>query len=199
TQERAVTRDDYAMVTERQADVQKAAATFRWTGSWRTVFVTVDRSAGALVDEPYRVQVRRLLERYRMAGYDVDVDGPRLVPLELHMHVCAEPAYFRGDVKAAVLEVLSNRLLPDGSRGQFHPDNFTFGQTVFLSTFYAAVQAVPGVQSAMITAFGRQGSPSEQALEAGSLSLGRLEIAVLDNDPNFPERGVLKLIVEGGK
>ena len=29
--------------------------------------------------------------------------------------------------------------------------------------------------------------------------MGRLEIARLDNDPNFPERGVLALTVGGGK
>ncbi len=43
TQERAVTAADYAAVSERRADVQRAAATFRWTGSWHTVFVTADR------------------------------------------------------------------------------------------------------------------------------------------------------------
>ena len=46
-QERAVTPADYAEVTERYPEVQRAAATFRWTGSWHTVFLTVDRSGGA--------------------------------------------------------------------------------------------------------------------------------------------------------
>jgi hypothetical protein len=31
------------------------------------------------------------------------------------------------------------------------------------------------------------------------LELGRLEIARLDNDPNFPDRGVLRLALQGGK
>ena len=47
TQERAVTAADYAAAAERRADVQRAAATFRWTGSWHTVFVTADRFGGA--------------------------------------------------------------------------------------------------------------------------------------------------------
>ena len=47
TQERAVTAADYAAAAERRADVQRAAATFRWTGSWHTVFVTADRVGGA--------------------------------------------------------------------------------------------------------------------------------------------------------
>jgi len=45
-QERAVTEADYAEVAERHPLVQRAAATFRWTGSWHTVFVTVDRLGG---------------------------------------------------------------------------------------------------------------------------------------------------------
>jgi hypothetical protein len=38
-----------------------------------------------------------------------------------------------------------------------------------------------------------------QPLDDGVLKLGRLEIARLDNDPNFPERGIVKLDVGGGK
>ena len=56
-----------------------------------------------------------------------------------------------------LLEVFSNRVLPDGRRGVFHPDNFTFGQTVYLSPLYAAAQAVAGVDSVVITKFQRQG------------------------------------------
>jgi hypothetical protein len=29
--------------------------------------------------------------------------------------------------------------------------------------------------------------------------LGRFEIALLDNDPNFPEKGVFRLDLKGGK
>ena len=43
TQERAVTAADYAQVAGRHHGVQRAAATFRWTGSWYTVFLTIDR------------------------------------------------------------------------------------------------------------------------------------------------------------
>jgi hypothetical protein len=87
----------------------------------------------------------------------------------------------------------------DGRRGAFHPDNFTFGQPVFLSPLLAAAQSVTGVAWAEFTAFQRLGLPSRAALDAGSLSIGRLEIARLDNDPSFPERGVLRLLLKGGR
>ena len=46
TQQRAVTPADYAEVTERHDGVQRAAARLRWTGSWHSVFITVDRDGG---------------------------------------------------------------------------------------------------------------------------------------------------------
>ena len=99
TQERAVTEADYAEVTERHPGVQRATATFRWTGSWYTVFITVDRIGGLPVDADFEESIRQHVERYRMAGHDLEVDGPRYVSLEIEMHVCAEPNYFREDVK----------------------------------------------------------------------------------------------------
>jgi predicted phage baseplate assembly protein len=198
-QERAVTPADYAEVTERHADVQRAAATFRWTGSWHTVFLTVDRRAGLAVNDEFESDMRAHVERYRMAGHDLEVDSPQFVALEIAMHVCVEPEYFRSDVERELLNLLSNRDLPDGRRGLFHPDNFTFGQPVYLSAIYAAAHQVAGVESVDVQTFQRLGVPSSAALASGHLDIGRLEIARLDNDRNFAERGVLTIALGGGK
>jgi hypothetical protein len=48
-------------------------------------------------------------------------------------------------------------------------------------------------------AFQRQRDDSTSALDTGVLSMGRLEIARLDNDPSFPEHGLLALTMGGGK
>ncbi|HEU4388144.1 MAG TPA: putative baseplate assembly protein, partial [Blastocatellia bacterium] len=172
-QERAVTPADYAEVTERRGDVQRAAATFRWTGSWRTVFVTVDRAGGFGVDEEFERDTRRHLDRFRMAGHDLEIDGPHFVSLEIEMAVCVKPPYFRSAVKKALLELFSNRVLPDGSRGVFHPDNFTFGEPVYLSPLYAAAQSVAGVDTVNITMFQRQGIADSGPRETGKMVLGR--------------------------
>lgn len=197
-QERAVTQSDYAEVSQRSGRVQRAAATFRWTGSWHTVFVTADRPAGQPVDEPFERDLRAWLERYRMAGYDLEVDAPTMVPLEIGLLVCVSRGHFRSDVLEAVRAVLGDGVLPDGRRGLFHPDNLTFGEPVYLSSVYAAVHAVHGVESIDVHTFRRQREPSSSGLSAGVLPMGRLEIARLDDDPNFPERGVLALTVGGG-
>lgn len=198
-QARAVTPQDYAECAQRHPDVQRAAATFRWTGSWYTVFLTVDRIGGRPVDEPFERELRSHLEQFRMAGYDLEVDGPRYVPLEMEMHVCVRPEYFRSTVEAALLDVFSSRQLPDERHGVFHPDEFSFGQPVLLSRIYSAAQSVPGVESVRITKFERQGSASDVALKSGQLTFDRLEIARLDNDPNFPDRGLFHLRLDGGK
>ena len=115
------------------------------------------------------------------------------------MFVCCKPEYLRSEVRQELLDVLSDRDLPDGGRGVFHPDNFTFGQPVYLSPIYAAAQCVQGVASVSINVFQRLHAPDPAALEAGVLPLGRLEIARLDNDPNFAERGVLRIAMGGGR
>lgn len=199
TQERAVTADDYAAVAERHREVQRAAATMRWTGSWRTVFLTVDRLGGRSVDAAFKLDLRSHLERYRMAGHDIEIDGPRFVALELEMDVCVKPEYARGDVRAALLRVFGRGTSPDGQRGFFHPDNFSFGQPVYLSALYAAAQKLDGVRFVTIGKFQRLGINSSKALDDGVLAIGRLEIARLDNDPNFAERGVMRLTLDGGK
>ncbi|MCY7359963.1 MAG: putative baseplate assembly protein [Rudanella sp.] len=199
-QERAVTPADYEMLARQVNEtVQQTACTFRWTGSWRTAFLSVDRLGGAEVDAGFEQDLRAGLERYRMAGYDLEVDGPQYVPLEISMTICLDGNYFASQVKAALLRVFSRAYQPNGRVGLFHPDNFTFGQTVFLSRFYAAAQATAGVLSVEITTFRRQGSTDTEGLTTGKIKLGQLEIARLDNDPNFPDRGLFTITTKGGR
>jgi predicted phage baseplate assembly protein len=199
TQKRAVTEADYAHTAELDRSVQRAAATFRWTGSWHTVFITVDRFDGAALTNDFETQLRREIEPYRMAGHDLEVDTPQYVSLEIAMFVCVQPDYFRSDVEAALLEIFSSGTLADGRKGLFQPDFFTFGQTVYLSPLYAAAQAVAGVASVQIPVFQRQGRPETSGLTDGFLPMNRLEVARLENDPNFPERGIFTLELGGGR
>jgi predicted phage baseplate assembly protein len=198
TQERAVTEADYAEIAERRTEIQKAAATFRWTGSWFTAFVTVDRRAGAPVDAPFRTTLTDYLEPFRMAGYDLEVTGPTFVPLDVALAVCVRPGYFQNDVKQALLDVFSSRDLPDGTRGFFHPDNFTFGQSLYLSQIYQVALQVSGVASLDVTRFQRWSRGANHELERAVVAAAPLEILQLANDPSFPENGRLSVTVAGG-
>jgi hypothetical protein len=113
--------------------------------------------------------------------------------------VCVLPSHFRADVRAGLLDELGSRVLADGRRGLFHPDNLSFGQTVYLSQIYAAARRVSGVGSVSATVFQRQDMDDTQYLGDGFMKLARLEIPRLDNDANFPEHGVLRFNLFGGK
>lgn len=199
TQERAVTAADYAAVAERRAEVQRAAASFRWTGSWHTAFVTADRVGGAPVDAPFERRLRRHLERFRMAGVDLEIDAPRFVALDIVLHVCVAAEHFRPPVLLALRQVLSSGTQPDGRTGLFHPDRFSFGQAVYLSPLIAAAMAVPGVESVKALRFQRLVRPEPTSLADGVIPIGRLEVAQLADDPNFRERGRLEIQIGGGK
>ena len=199
-QDRAVTEADYGtIVTERFGGVQRAAGRMRWTGSWYTAFATVDRSGGLEVDPEFSSKVRAFLDGYRMAGVDVEVAKPVPVPVELELDVCAQQDRFATDVERDILDVLSSGVLRDGRRGLFHPDAFTFGTPVYLSSIYAAVLGVPGVLTVRATRFRRFGESDRGELAAGVLRVQDLEVAQLANDPDVPERGVLTVTVGGGR
>ena len=205
TQERAVTEADYAEIAQRHPEVQRAVATRRWTGSWYTMFLTIDRKLGLPVNATFEADLRAFLERCRLAGLDLEIDAPSFVPLDIAFTICVEPGYFRSDVKTALLETFSNGDLPDGSRGFFHPDNYTFGQRVYLSAFLARAMQVPGVRwvdtqngESTVNRFRRWGQPAHGEFEQGWIDIGRLEVARLDNDPNAPENGKLEFLMEGG-
>jgi len=197
-QERAVTEADYAAVTEREPGVQRAAARFRWTGSWYTAFVAADRTGGGAVGPDFVSATTSFLDGYRMAGHDLAVEQPVIVPLDIGLEVCVKRGYFRADVKETLLRELGNGAFPDGRLGFFHPDNFTFGTPVYLSQLFGRGSAVPGVRWLQAIRFQRYGKTANNELENETIPVGPREIVRLDNDPSLPENGKLELTMKGG-
>ncbi|MUL34951.1 putative baseplate assembly protein [Gloeocapsopsis dulcis] len=197
--QRAITADDYARLAERHPKVQRAAATLRWTGSWYKVQVAIDPLNDEVAHESLCLEIKGYLHRYRRIGHDLVVVSAQYVPVDIEMAINVLPRYLRGQVKAVLLDVFSNRLLPDGKRGFFHPDNFTFGDSIYLSKLVTAAQALPGIESVEITKLQRLYEGDNQELENGVLVINPQEIARLDNDPSFPENGRLKLNLRGGR
>lgn len=202
-QQRAVTAADYAEVAERHGDVVRAAATRRWTGSWHTMYLTVDRRLGLDVDAEFEAELRAFLERFRLSGHDLEIDGPRFVPLDIAFSVRVAAGFHVGDVETAVRKRLSARMQDDGRAGFFHPDRFSFGEPVYLSQLLAVVAEVPGVawvdlgkQPSSGHRFDRLFAPDGNAIDQGFIGIGRLEIAQLDATPDHPDRGRLELLLE---
>lgn len=197
-QERAVTPADYEAVAERHPQVQKAKATRRWTGSWHTMFVTVDRRGGADVDADFEDELRAFLEPFRLAGHDLEIDSPRYVPLDVSLRICVKPGFVRADVKATLVAQFGRFDIEPGRRGFFHPDALTFGEPVYLSALLERAMAVQGVAWLEPLRFQRWGVAPSGELAAGRIAFDRLEIARLDNDPNAPENGRIEFVMEGG-
>jgi hypothetical protein len=228
--ERAITAGDYAAIAEDNerrlaaraaleaedpgicaapfTRLQRAKAALRWTGGWYTALVALDPVGSETADSELIDEVTLYLEPYRRMGYDLLVSPAQYVPLKVSVTICVLPNYLRGHVEAAILDALSSRVLPDGKLGFFHPDNLTFGDGVYVSRLLATVQAIPGVQNAMVTELERfeisepapsVDQPGEELPMNSALLLGPFEIAQLDNDPSFPENGVLVLDVRGGR
>jgi hypothetical protein len=145
--------------------------------------------------------------RFTLAGYDLEIRPPKYVALDLEIDVCVDPEHFRFDVEQAVREALSSRRFVDGTLGFFHPDEFTFGEALYLSRLYKAIEDVEGVDSAIVRRFRRfdehDPDPARPATAAniarGLVSIGGFEVLRLDDDPNFPENGTLRLHMRGGK
>jgi hypothetical protein len=199
TQQRAVTMADYDNVAEENPLVDQAVSTLRWTGSWYTVFIAAEPHGGGNLTQSLRKAIKKNVERYHLAGQDLEIESPQYVSIQIELQICVDPDYFRADVKEALEEVLSNRLLPNGQKGLFFPDNFGFGQTVYLSPVYAAARKVPGVQAVTASLFQPQGVNSPLYLQTGEIKIGSFQVARLENDRNFPDHGQLTLVMEGGK
>jgi hypothetical protein len=198
TQERAVTEDDYARVAERHPGVQRAAARLRWTGSWHTVYLTVDRLGGKPLDDAFRAELLQFMERYRLAGHDLELSDPVFVALDVALVVCVLPGYFAASVKQALLRTLGSARDPSGARGFFDPDNFTFGRPLLLSRLLEAAIGVAGVASIEVLRLQRWGRLPDGEIASGRIDAAPLEVLRLDNDPNFPENGRLELDLRGG-
>jgi hypothetical protein len=199
TQERSVTMADYEAIAEANPQVDQAVASLRWTGSWYSVFIAVEPKGAGNLTPTLQTTLQQNLERYRLVGQDLKLESPQYVSLQITLNVCVDPSYFQSDVEQALLQVLGNQILPNGQKGFFYPDNFTFGQSVYLSPVYAVARSLAGVTLVKATQFQPQGVNTTQYLTAGQIKLGSLQVARLDNDPSYPDHGQLTLVMQGGK
>jgi hypothetical protein len=179
--------------------VQRANAAFRWSGSWLSVTLGVDPTGAEALSSQLRTDLLSYLDGARLAGYDLDVTGATYVPIDLEIGFCVVAGSFPAAVEQGILLALSTGDLPGGGKGFFHPENFSFGDDLYVSRLHKAVMSVAGVESARITRLARlhaanPDTDTQWNLGQGFLTIGPDEIVQLDNDRNFPERGVLNLV-----
>lgn len=198
-QQRCVTEGDYVALAERFPGVFKAQCVKSWNGSGTTATVAVQRQGGRAADDAFLKRVDLYLCPFLLLGHQLEVRAPFLVPLLVALAVEIEPGHLKSTVREDLLQVLGDRRLADGRVGFFYPDNFTFGQPVYLSELIAAAMAVHGVASIEVLEFQRLGRERGNELETGRIDMDRLEIAQCRNDPAAPHLGRIELQFTGGR
>jgi hypothetical protein len=195
---RAVRSEDYAEAVERLDWVQRAGASFRWTGSWLTAVVAPDPRGAFALSAAQRVDGTAQLERFRQAGRPVLLLDPIYANLDLVIVVCVEGSAYRGEVLERVLEALFGVPGVRPRPGFFSPDNFTFGTTLDRSRLEAAIQKVDGVRAVEDISIRRRGWFNWRPLSIIGYQSAPNEVIRVQNDPAFPERGSVNLRMQGG-
>jgi predicted phage baseplate assembly protein len=203
-QPRALNADDYAAWTARVQGVARAAATMRWTGAGQTAEVAVQPVGGGAPDRYLLDRVRRRLDQLRRVGHDVWVRGPGYRPVVLSVRVDVDRDAVRSDLREELLTLLSAGYRSDGSEALFHPQRLGFADSVSTSAVIAAVRAVAGIESVVVTRFcflGRAVDLADVAVlpPPVRLTAGPLQIIRLDNDPVTPGNGFAEVDLRGGR
>ena len=196
---RAVLPLDYDVAAERLPWVSNSGTVFRWTGSWSTVFTTVDPKGTETIPIAHHVELINLLNRYRLAGYEAYAPPPQFASLDLIIKVCARSDAFGADVEAAILSALSTGTSTNPTAGFFNPDRFTFGTPLERSSLEAAIQNAYGVAGVLCITYRQRGVNHTYVTMPDTVPIAGNQILRVDNDASRPEAGSIKVIVEGGK
>ena len=194
---RVVLAEDYVQAAQGLPWVMQAGTSFRWTGSWLTVFTTANPSASETLTASQIEQLSDVLDRRRLAGYESYVLAPSYVSLDLDITVAAQPTAFPADVQAAVIANLRPGMLPDGSVGFFDHSNWSFGQSLESSALLAAIQRATGVLGVTSVLYRRRGIDSGFNYLTESVPIPADQILRVDDDPSSPDAGSLNVTVEG--
>ena len=196
---RAVRAEDYDHTAQELSWVLDAGTAMRWTGSWLTVFTTPQPSGQEEMSLDEHTELIQLLDRRRLAGYEVYTPDPKYASLDLVVTVCAQPWAFRGEVEAAVGIELGTGRRADGAWAFFAPGQMRFGTPLERSDTEAAVQRAAGVDGVVSIEYRRRGVIPDFVPMPETVLVGADEIIRVDNDPSRPDHGSLRIVVEGGK
>jgi uncharacterized phage protein gp47/JayE len=184
--DRAVTINDFIALAHSYGGVAKAYAE---SFGWNTVYLYIAPEAPEDQPAPADLQPspdlrRRLVQFFqdkKMIGTEVRIRPPQMVPIDIEIDATAHFNFYKIDVERQIREAA------EGLLAYGHVD---FAGNVYLSKFYEAVEAIPGVDFANIPTFRRQDAPATVRMEPD----GRIEIGAAE----IPTRGLLTIQVQGG-
>ena len=176
-QERAVTAEDFAHRARRLDQVRDAWASLQWGGSWTLATLRVQRVGGRPVDEAFLQMVEQAFEGRLVMGYQLTVEPPCWVPLDIALSVRLEAHVDRQYVERQLHRRLGTGLLENGSPAFFYPDAFSFGQDVELESLVATALAVNGVLDVEVTRFRPMAAATGDELKTGQIKIAPDQVA----------------------
>ncbi|MBM9594976.1 putative baseplate assembly protein [Roseitranquillus sediminis] len=196
---RAVTLADYIARAEEVPGVQRAVASYAWTGSWRTVRLVVDPVGTTELDDELVSTLAAHLEAVRLIGEDIELRPPRFVPLKIEVRLCLRPDAWPEDVRGELEQTFSDGWTWDGRPGFFNVDEWTFGEALHRSRIAARVHEVAGVEHVVSIGMKRFDAATPGLPEPEVLEMGFDEIVLVRNDPDHMERGSIAFDLRGGR
>lgn len=209
---RAITLEDYVKRAEELPEVSHAYARYGWTGSWRTVRVSIDPAGADELSDNLREKIAAHLDAVRLIGEDLEIRHAQYAPLDILLKVCAHSGYWPEDLAHELDAEFSDTYTVDGREGFFHPDRWTFGQTLHASQVIGRALSVKGVERVLSLSMRRwyansgnasgsvSISPSDLPLnEVSLIEVKPFEIIQVANDPDHLEKGRIQFDILGGR
>lgn len=194
---RAVTLRDYIDRAEELAEVSKASARYAWTGSWKTVRITIDPAGTANMNDELRKKIASHLDAVRLIGEDLEIRPPQFVALEINVTLCIHSDYWPEDIKSILEQEFSEGFTRDGRQAFFHPDLWTFGQVIRKSQIIGRVQSIEGVDHVVSVTIKRWNDVISGTGEI--IKVGPDEVIQVRNDPDHREEGYIFFDPRGGR
>lgn len=182
--QRAVTLGDFVALAYQAGGVAKVRARSR---GWNQVdlHVAPEGESCRPVPDDLRARLLAFFEDRRMVSTLVEIRDAVPTPIDVSVSVIAAHNHpgevVRRRVEAAVAELLAFR-------------NVDFGQVLFVSKVYEAIEAVEGVHAVAVTRFKRQDAPDEIAAV-----LAQLGLSSIDELPEILRRGLDVQVAPDGR
>jgi predicted phage baseplate assembly protein len=185
---RAVSTSDYAALARSFPGIAKASAARILSDPVTGQAVAhpyIQLTVATLDDTPIQgtllsTGLRRFLDSHRDPNVLLRLQDFAPVYIEVAVEIGISSRFAQQGTLRAVQAALNPGVNPDGTAGYFATQQLQFGQTIFLSALYAAVQNIPGVQDANITSLQRMGpGTAEPVGTVHDIVIGPTQLAVI--------------------
>lgn len=147
--QRGVTQEDYVALARQFPGIAKAKAE---AANWNYVDIYVAPSGGGYATDILRRDLEEYFNDKRMMTALIRIKDPKYIPIYITAEVKVKSYYFQDDVKHQIETAIENQVL--------NFDELDFGQAVYLSKVYEAIEGIDGVDYVNVSEFLRD-NPAE--------------------------------------